>query len=237
MMPLFGLVALYLFLWVAFGLAHDKWDAIKRPVGGVEAMAVLETPQSPELVSEGERWMKLTDEGGVSRWLDLRTGRILTQPPETAAPTLDPMMAIVQAALKERCLVYLPYGDVHSLVPCREAEARYTVILTVAESERRFEAWVSFGARIPEATRPAVAEVVARLNDRTAGSLIRVDEGGSDVFVVCGAELAGEPLTRDMVHAVIDVLLKDAGLAHHPVMRVAFGGLSPEDALDEQDIW
>lgn len=236
-MYLVGLVVLCLVLWVTFGLVSDAWRAAARTVAEPESNVPPLLDGAIELVSDAERWVKLSEQCGIEQWLDLCTGRILTHPGDLEAPpALEPLMPIVQAALKERGLLYLPYGDAHLLVPCREPEARYTMVLTVMEEERRLEAWCSFGAMVPEAAREAVGTVVERLNVESTGSVLRIDENG-DVIIVCGVLLPGEPLSYEMVYEVLGILRNDASRAHHPVMRVAFGGLSPEEALAEEDLW
>ena len=86
---------------------------------------------------------------------------------------------------------------------------------------------------VPEARRPAVAELAARINYRLSLGCFDFDPDDGVLRARDSLDLQGMELTAGILQGLRDAAIATADHYNAAVMRVLYAGISPKQALDE----
>ena len=189
---------------------------------------------------DSDRLIQLAVENGLVYWLDLRTGKqfIRPAPAESCATTpslpvkLDEnasdLLAAVRAALETVGWQSELNGPTFHIVPVNGSAFRYRILIDVDDTLRTIVVYGVFPIAVPEDRRPAVSELITRLNWVFTLGALEMDFSDGDIRYRTGCDVEGGTLTPGMVLTMLGNVAASVDRYGGALMRVVFGGESPE---------
>ncbi len=103
--------------------------------------------------------------------------------------------------------------------------------MIVDEQERDITSYCTLGTHVPEAQRPAVGELLLRMNERSSDCMLILDSETGWVTALTYRRIESAVCTTSDIVSLWNRISEFAAANSEPIMRVAFGGMSPyEDA-------
>jgi hypothetical protein len=212
------------------------YRVLRGSLAGERKLVLGPVSPEPDVTASGS--MRLSVEDGMESWLDLETGAITTVPVKSEAVSApSAMMAVVCAALDEYEIPYLRTNATSIVLHRREEHGRYVVLYTVSDADRLVHAWTAFGAHVPELARTRVRGLIEHINPHIPAGHLELDDEDGDVYVRVRFTPSEADLTPLMARQAMYTVLTVAEEYHAIIMRVAFGGLTVEEAIAEGEIW
>ncbi|MBA2686084.1 MAG: hypothetical protein H0U66_16485 [Gemmatimonadaceae bacterium] len=218
-------------------LATSDHGELSAPQGWDHERAVRAHPDT-----FGDEWgncARITNEDGLETWLDYRTGEMETRASTGASVSVapcespraivntEPLMPVVLGALAAANIAFIRSEGTSVAFGGHRISGFYFHRMFVDEQERAITSYCTLGTHVPEAQRPAVEELLLRLNERTSEHMLILD-GSTGWVTALTHQRIENPVcgTSDIVSIWNGI--SDFASAHcAPVMRVAFGGMSP----------
>lgn len=104
----------------------------------------------------------------------------------------------------------------------------------IHEEDRLFAFYSKFPVRVPEDKRPAIAELLSRINYRTVIGTFEMGFEKRDVYVRTSIDVEGDPLTHALLRRLIygNFYLMDEYIP--VIVQVIYGDQSPLEALERK---
>ena len=215
-----------------------------------------------DIRDEPGRCLSLADEDGRETLLDFKTGAVLTAPsrrpatgtPATPAATEDDatmpadstrndegapdpagglLIGAMRAVLDEGDRRYFMLSPETLTLSFRTDAVTYHVYCVARDKTDLVQITANYGSHVPHDRRVAIAEALARINDRIGlGNFELVFESGEIRFRI-GMDVEDGILSGKMVENMLGSLCHCMESYHGALMRVAFGGVEPVVALAE----
>lgn len=237
------------------------WLAGTEP-GDMHAPANWTREQSPRLErfdirDEPGRCLKLADEDGRETWLDFQSGTITEGVPQRvldpgAGPLPDPhrtammpkaentptadgsrrLLAVFREMLDGSGYKYQEAGTDALLLRMHDEHGSYTFVLTADDDVDFVGVIGSFGPYVPVDRRSPVAEAVARINMRMRIGSFDLDFDDGELRFRIGMDVEGAGFSRRTADNMLSCAVQTMGFHQATLMRVAFGGAEPKDAVE-----
>lgn len=146
------------------------------------------------------------------------------------------LLDVVQRALTSHEWHYHTLDDaplVHFTVV--GAAGTYPCWAAVNDDAEQCSVFVVFPHRVASDRRLAVAELIARANYGLAIGNFEMDFADGELRFRVSVDVEGGTLTPTMVQTMFDAALWTMERFHDPIMRVVYGGATPEQALEGLD--
>lgn len=111
--------------------------------------------------------------------------------------------------------------------------AEYDFLIAVDEASEMVVCYARAARHVPAARRAAVCELLTRINYDLALGCFEMDLGDGELLFRTGVDAEGGALSAGMVDSLVSVAFYTFDRFHPTIMRVAYGGASPEEALAE----
>jgi hypothetical protein len=189
-------------------------------------------------------------------WLDFATGALFHAPRRDATPATpadakeaevteaerDPagdgaegaLLAIVCAALDANEYRYARHPNGAVTLAIRGTEAEYQMLLMTNDGLHYLRVQGSYGSRVPESRRPAVAEAIARIGFDLAHGGFALDFTDGELCFRWSVDVEGSRLGVQMVDNMIWFTVQSLERFHRPLMLVAFADADPATVLGEE---
>lgn len=146
------------------------------------------------------------------------------------------LLDVVQRALTAHGWQYHTLDDaplVHFTVV--GSAGTYPCWAAVNDDAEQCSVFVVFPHRVAADRRAAVAELLTRANYGLAIGSFEMDFSDGELRFRVSVDVEGGTLTTTMVQTMFDAALWTMERFHDPVMRVVYGGIAPEQALEGLD--
>lgn len=189
----------------------------------------------------GDEWrdcVRISVDDGRETWLDYRTGEMETrastrvaiveprQSPEIIAPG-EPLMPTVLGALAATITAFA-WGDATTVAFIWHGASGFHLYRTsVNEEERSITCCCAFGAYVPEARRPAIGELLLRLNSFPSHYVLIMDSDSGRVSALSSRCIDHPVCSLYDIYMIWHHISEFAAANCEAIMRVAFGGMSP----------
>lgn len=195
-----------------------------------------------EIDDFGEEWRdcaRLSKEDGRETWLDYRTGemetRASTGPSLSLAPSPaakmvtpgEPLMPVLLGALVAADIAFTRGEGTSVAFGSHRASGFYYHRMIVDEQERGISSYCTLGTSVPEAQRPAVGELLLRMNERGFDCMLILDPDTGWVSALTYRRMESAVCTTSDIISLWSRITEFAAASVEPIMRVAFGGMSP----------
>ena len=149
---------------------------------------------------------------------------------------LPPLLPIVTAALDEREWEYTTNDDQTFVSFGISADhAAYHCAIFVDDDARLVTMLAQSTLRVPLEERPSACELLMRANHGLLFGNFDLDFSDGEVRYKVSVDVEGGTLGITMVHTMITTALDMYELWYPPLMKVIYGGVTPEDAVAEVD--
>ena len=144
------------------------------------------------------------------------------------------LLPVICAALDERVMPY-EVEEEHSCVrlEIRGREATYSSLLLANEEKGLVSCYVRLPSWVPEASRTAMCEALARANYALPVGNFEMDVNDGELRYKSGMDVEGGELVPRMVHNLFIAAVAMCNQYHPAFMRVIYGGATPEEAIAE----
>lgn len=192
----------------------------------------------------GEEWCdcaRISSDGELETWLDYRTGEMETRASTGASVRVascespksithgEPLMPVLLGALAAANIAYIRGDGTSVAFGGHGASGFYYHRMYVNEEERGITCYCTLGTHVPEAQRPAVSELLDRMNESASAYMLIIDANTGWVSALTNRRIDNPVFSTSDVVAIWNHISDFAALHCEPIMRVAFGGMSPNE--------
>ncbi len=211
--------------------------------------------QRHDVRDEPGRCMRLAVENGLETWVDFTTGELVKGLPQrdeapaaasgassatACAPTEpeelgegeEPLFPMVTAALEEREWTYTVMDGDSAIVRVRDVKASYDVFITTCDETRYVCCYCLLSVRVPQERRPAVADLLNRINWRIVLGNCELDVDSGEIRLRATVNVDGGRFSSEMLGTMLTASVYATEQYHDAVMQVAFGGAEPGEAFE-----
>jgi protein-tyrosine phosphatase len=210
-------------------LAADELETLlpERPVAhagsGSAASADALQPSAGGEASPGEEETYEVDIDAILRELSIESGQAL--------------LPVVRAALDERSMRY-EVDEAHSRVTFRikADDAVLECFVVCHDRSGLVRCYIRPSVWVPAESRMAISEAITRANYNLAYGNFELDLGDGELRFKASIDVEGGELVTTMVHNLIGAGVTMYNQYHPAFMRVIYGGISPQQAIEEVEV-
>jgi hypothetical protein len=195
----------------------------------------------PMTIAERGSLMRLAVEEGREYWLDLATGRQVVRataassapapPSASRAGGSSPLKPIVEAALRTLEWRWIERAPSVLALHINGARAVYQMLIAIDEAMAQVVCYCLLPVRIPAERRAATAELLMRASFPLPLGGFELDFDDGETRYKVGIDVENGVLSPRMVQNMIAMCCATFDRFHPAIMRVAFGGVTPIEAM------
>ncbi|HEU4565315.1 MAG TPA: YbjN domain-containing protein [Gemmatimonadaceae bacterium] len=151
-----------------------------------------------------------------------------------SAPHESRLLPIVRHALEVRDIDHEVEDDpLHVTFSLAGERSSYDFLVSVDERNQIVVCYARADGGVPAERRTAACELLTRINYELALGCFERDLSDGEILFRVGVHAARGALSAAMVESLVDVGLYTFDRFHPAIVRVAYDGASPEQALEE----
>ena len=186
--------------------------------------------------------MRLATEGGREIWLDLSTGKEVARPAAVSRtqenavyPPESPLLDTVTEAVEANGWRHIRLDERVIAFPIHGHRAAYDALVIANDEFHYVTTYCTFGPRVPDDRRAAVAEAIGRANFGIVVGNFEMDFSDGELRFRVGAGVEGGTLSVEMARNMFSLAIYMCDRYHDALMRVMFAGQAPADAIQRAE--